>query len=173
MGRSTAAWLKSRSATSNVSFSHVKSALDIPDLVLLAREAHEESRFSYIPFSEEKVFQIAMKALEDPARHGGFLARSKGEPVGFAYCTIGEYHIGTGALLTTVHSMGVSQTTRKRLMGGKVALGLFQGVRSWSKDRGAQEVLLHFTTGVGTARSAKLARKLGFQLIGGSYVNKL
>lgn len=55
------------------------------------------------------------------------------------------------------------------LGGGKAALGLLMGVETWSKARGAREVLLHVTSGVDLARTHKLAKRAGFQLIGGSY----
>lgn len=150
-------------------FRIVNSAEDLPALVSLAREAHEESRFSYIPFSEEKVRKIALAALETPNRNAVFLSLKGKRPIGFAYCTIGEYHIGEGALLTTIHNMNVSRSVRASLSGGKVALGLFKGVETWSKARGASEVLFHVTSGVDLARAHKLAKRIGFKFIGGSY----
>lgn len=75
-------------------------------------------------------------------------------------------------MLTTIHNINVSKAFRSSLTGGKVALGLFQGVLSWSKDRGAAEVLLHVTSGVGMMQTTKFANKLGFEVIGGSYVKE-
>jgi hypothetical protein len=45
-----------------------------------------------------------------------------------------------------------------------------RGVMTWSKSRGAQEVPFHVTSGVEVAHSHKLARRLGFALVGGSCV---
>lgn len=98
------------------------------------------------------------------------IARRHGDAVGFAYCSVGEYHIGTDILLTTIHNMNVSRDVRASLSGGKIALGLFKGIESWSQARGAKEVLFHVTSDVDLARAHKLAKRIGFKFVGGSYV---
>lgn len=101
------------------------------------------------------------------------LATINDEPVGFTYCSVGEYHIGEGVLLTTIHNMNVTRSVRASLAGGRVALGLFKGVETWSKARGGKEVLFHVTSGVDLARAHKLAKHIGFEFVGGSYVKDL
>lgn len=151
----------------------VNSEGDLPSIVNLAREAHSESRFSYIPFSEEKVRRIALSAFENPTRYGVMLAIKNEKPVGFAYSSVGEYHIGKGVLLTTIHNMNVSMHVRSKLSGGRIALGLFKGVETWSQARGAKEVLFHVTSDIQLARAHKLAKRMGFKFIGGSYVKSV
>jgi hypothetical protein len=63
--------------------------------------------------------------------------------------------------------LGHRSAERPRLSGGTIALGLMRGVMTWPKSRGAQEVLFHVTSGVEVAHSHKLARRLGFALVGG------
>lgn len=58
---------------------------------------------------------------------------------------------------------------RAPLAGGRIALGLLKGVETWARARGAREVLFHFTSGLELARSRKLAKRMGYELIGGSY----
>lgn len=145
----------------------------IPHLIALSREAHEESRFSYIPFSEAKAEKIIRRAFEDDRRYAFLLAVKNDTPVGFAYCSVSEYHIGTGHLLVSIHNINVSKSVRAGLSGGKAALGLFKGVLSWAKVRDAREVLFHVTSGVQLKASHSLAKKMGFEFIGGSYVKTL
>ncbi|WP_321362569.1 hypothetical protein [uncultured Celeribacter sp.] len=128
-----------------------------------------ESRFGYIPFSAEKVRKLVETSAKDEKRHGILLAYKSERLVGIAYCSVGEYHIGTGALLTTIHNLNVAKDIRDRLNGGRVALGLFKGVETWSQARGAKEVLFHVTSGVDLGRAHKLAKRMGYQFIGGSY----
>ena len=104
-------------------------------------------------------------------RHGGFLATKGDTPLGMLYCSTGEYHIGTDILLTIIHNISVRRDVRECLSGGRVALGLLSGAKSWSKARGAKEILLHVTSGVDLARSHKFAKRMGFQFVGGSYVS--
>ena len=78
--------------------------------------------------------------------------------VGFVYCAVDEYHIGSDILLTTIHNMNVSRTVRSSLSGGQIALGLFRGVETWSQARGAKEILFHVTSDVHLAQAHKLAK---------------
>jgi len=96
-------------------FHVVSDRADIPKIVDLAREAHAESRFGYIPFRADKVRKIAERAIADEKRHAVMLAEKDGAPVGFAYCSVGEYHIGTDVLLTTIHNINVSRDVRVSL----------------------------------------------------------
>ncbi len=93
-------------------FHVVSDRADIPKIVDLAREAHAESRFGYIPFSADKVRKIAEQAIADEKRHAVMLAEKNDVPVGFAYCSVAEYHIGTDVLLTTIHNINVSRDVR-------------------------------------------------------------
>lgn len=152
-----------------INFRVVSEESDIPALVDLAYEAHTESRFSYIEFAPGKVEKIAKRALADPKRSAVMLANKNAVPVGAAYCSVGEYHIGTGSLFTTIHNVNVSKHIRSSLSGGRVALGLFRGIETWSKARDAQEILFHVTSNVDLARTHKLAKRIGYEFIGGSY----
>jgi len=87
------------------------------------------------------------------------------------YCSTDEYHIGTDVLLNTIHNINVCRDVRESLSGGRVALGLMSGVKSWSKARAAEEILLHVTSGIDLGRSHKFAKRMGFEFVGGSYVN--
>jgi hypothetical protein len=142
---------------------------DIESIIELARLSHAESRFGYIPFSGDKVRKVVEKALENEKRQGVFFAYKGEVLVGFAYCSIGEYHIGTDVLLTTIHNINVAKDVRHKLDGGRVALGLFKGIESWSQARGAKEVLFHVSSGIDLGRAHKLAKRMGFTFIGGSY----
>lgn len=159
-----------QSGRSRLQFRLAKDKSDLPAIVALAREAHEESRFSYIPFSEAKVRKIALGAFKDQKRHAVMLATKGDTPVGFVYCSAGEYHIGEGVLLTTIHNMNVSRAVRSSLSGGKIAMGLFKGVETWSQARGVKETLFHVTSGIDLARAHKLAKRIGYKFVGGSYV---
>lgn len=156
-----------------VRFRMANAATDIPALVELARQAHAESRFGYISFSETKVRKIVTNALKDEKRHGIMVALRGDDLVGAASCSVGEFHIGTGVLLTTIHNINVKREQRTKLSGGRAALGLFKGIETWSKARGAKEILFHVTSGVDLARVHKLAKRMKYQFVGGNYAKGL
>jgi len=95
------------------------------------------------------------------------------EFVGIAYCSVGEYHLGTDVLLTTIQNINVSKSVRASLSGGKIGLGLFRGIETWSEARGAKEILFHVTSDIGLAQTHKLAKRVGYKFIGGSYVKRI
>jgi hypothetical protein len=160
---------RSQVGSGSLAFRLCTDEKELPYLIELAREAHLESRFGHIPFSAQKVEKIARKAMLDTKRHGVMICFRNEEPVGFAYCSVGEYHIGSNALIATVHNMNVSSVVRSQLSGGKVALGLFRGVHTWAKARNACEVLFHVTSGVEYERTHKTLSRIGYTFIGGSY----
>ncbi|KZL22974.1 MULTISPECIES: hypothetical protein [unclassified Pseudovibrio] len=155
------------------SFRLVESKQDIPAVIELARCAHEESRLGYIPFSEAKTQKIAENAIKDPTRHAVMLALKAEQPVGLLFCSVGEYHIGEGILLATIHNINVLKEVRASLSGGRAALGLLSGAKQWANARNARELLLHATSDVELPRLHKLAKRAGFGLIGGSYARLL
>lgn len=81
--------LKEPRIDSKLRFRMANKKSDLPYIVALAREAHEENRFGYIPFSERKVRKIASDALDYEKRYGVMLATKGDRPVGFASCSVG------------------------------------------------------------------------------------
>ncbi|PRY94225.1 hypothetical protein [Donghicola tyrosinivorans] len=150
-----------------------QSFTDVQGLVELARSAHDESRFSYIPFAPQKVEAIIRRSMEDTKRHGVLLCRDATQLVGMVYCSIGEYHIGAATLLTTIHNMNVRPDVRHKLRGGYAALGLLRGVESWSQARNASEILFHVTSDVELQRTHSFIKKRGYRFIGGSYAKSI
>ena len=160
-------------ASGGLKFEVLTSTDVMEDIVFLAEQAHAESRFSYITFAPEKVRAIAERAISDPKRHAVMLCWDGPRPVGFVYCSVGEYHIGVGTLVTTIHTLNGLKDFRHSLKGGRVALGLLNGVVSWSRARSSSEVLFHVTSDVELGRTHKFIKRLGYRFIGGSYAKKL
>lgn len=164
---------KRQDGDTRLRFAVLDAQANLDEIVFLARAAHLESRFSYITFSPDKVRAIAKRALDDPKRHAVMMAWSGQQPVGFVYCSIGEYHIGVGTLVTTIHNINVLKDVRHGLRGGRVALGLFKGVESWSQARSSKEVLFHVTSDLELGRTHKFIKRFGYRFIGGSYAKSL
>ena len=143
---------------------------NISDVVYLAREFHEESRFGNIPFAPEKVKAISQIILQDPSHQAVTVCRERGEAVGAMHGSAGEYNIGKGVIVSTFHSLFVLPRIRKTLLSGRVTLGLMRGVEKWSRARGAKEILFHATSDIDLERTHTFIQRLGHRFIGGSYV---
>nr|WP_272211580.1 hypothetical protein [Marinicella sp. W31]MDC2877475.1 hypothetical protein [Marinicella sp. W31] len=150
-------------------FSLLGPGADIAPVVALAREVHGESRFGYIPFSPSKVEAIIARIVANPSRSACILATRSDEVAGMLWCSLGEYHIGTDVLLTTIHNLNVQKSLRASLAGGKVTLGLLKRAEAWSRAKGAREMLFHVTSGVETERTERMMWKLGYDVMGGNY----
>ncbi|AQZ51015.1 hypothetical protein Mame_01666 [Martelella mediterranea DSM 17316] len=86
-------------------FSLLGPGADIRPAVALAEAAHVECRFSCIPFSPAKLEAIIARIVARPAQSAYILAMRGSDVVGMLWCTVGEYHIGSDVLLTTIHNV--------------------------------------------------------------------
>ena len=151
---------------------HVRLADSIADLEftrIASIELHQESRFSNINYSHKKRDDLFVRAINKPDRYALLVAEYKAEPVGFLFCTIGEYIVGYGDLMTTVYSFYVRKKFRDNAIGGKAAMRMLQGIVHWSKVRRAKDIMIHVTSGIDIQRTDKLLQRRGFRVIGANY----
>ena len=81
--------------------------------------------------------------------------------------------IGSGAIVVTIQALYVDPGLRRRLFGGRAAIGLLAGAKSWARARKAHVLLMHVTSGVDAARTHRMVRRSQGGHIGGNYVWKL
>ena len=151
-------------------FALAGSADEVEAFLPLARAAHEESVFSFVAFDEAKARRLGIRALERPDRHGTLLAWHRDRPAGFLLCSAGEYMIGGGAILVTIQALFVDPGLRRGLSGGRLAMGLLAGAKSWARARKAAALLMHVTSGVAVARTHRMVRRSQGGHVGGNYV---
>lgn len=143
--------------------------------VYLAREAHQNTIFRDIPFSEEKARAIFEKATAQPNRFGLIYAVPGGRTLaedglyGFASVHAGEYFLGSGTLIATVQTLNISGSLSGKMLGGKVALRLMQAIRKWAKARRCSYILVHVTNGMSASESDQFFRRCGMATVGGNY----
>nr|WP_320144076.1 hypothetical protein [uncultured Cohaesibacter sp.] len=142
-------------------------------LIAFSKNAHEESYFGDISFSEEKVRKFAQKSVSEtyPSQIS-ILAEVNGKPVGYLYAVAGDYYVGSDSLLTTVHVIHVAKSIRHSLLGGKVAFRLVRGIKQWPDQIGAEHLLFHITSDINPALSDRFMRKMGLKTLGGNYVGR-
>jgi hypothetical protein len=155
----------------NIRLANSESDLDY--LLPVSLELHNSSRFRDIEYSREKRDRLFMKAIENPNASALFVAEIDDIPVGFLFCGIGEYIVGTGQLFTSVHSFYVRESYRHALIGGRAAVRLLASVVNWSQARGAREVMIHVTSGIDIQRTDKFLRRANFNVIGANYALRL
>lgn len=150
----------------------VRLASSLGDLEFLrpvSVEFHEESRFSEIPYSHKKRDDLMVQAINNSERYALMIAEYNGEPVGFLFCTAGEYLVGYGDLITTVYSFYVRKKYRGSFVGGRAAVRLLKGAIKWSKLRNVREIMIHVTSGIDIRRTDRFLRRAGFGTVGANY----
>lgn len=144
--------------------------------VYLAREAHQNTIFRDIPFSETKARAIFEKATAQQNRFGlVYAVPGGGEPLaedglyGFASVHAGEYFLGSGTLIATVQTLNISRKVSGTFLVGKVALQLVKAMRHWAKTRNCEHLIVHVTNGVDAEETDKFFRRCGMTTVGGNY----
>jgi len=156
-----------------ISLRLANSISDLEYLRPVSVEFHSESRFQDIPYSHKKRDDLFIKAINEPNYYALIIAELEDEPVGFIFCTAGEYLVGYKDLITTVYSFYVRKKFRGTLAGGKAAVRLLAGVVKWSEARDVREVMIHVTSGIDVQRTDRFLRRAKFGVIGANYSLRL
>lgn len=146
---------------------------DLEYLRPVSLELHAEGRFRDIPYSYSKRDDLFSKAIDAPEFYALMIAELDNEPVGFLFCTVGEYIVGYDDLITTVYSFFVRKKYRGTLAGGKAAIQLLTAAVKWSQVRDVREVMIHVTSGIDVQRTDKFLRRAKFGVIGANYSLRL
>ena len=125
--------------------------------------------FRDIAFSETKFNGFFSNTLNDPKTYLGLKIERDGRVLGCSYCMIGGYFIGEDARIVTVNTICVDEPIRASVLGGKVALKLVRGIEAWARNRDADAVLFHVTSGKSLNGIDRFFRKLGMTTLGGNY----
>lgn len=156
-------------AQSHIALRFAKTEVDLDKVFPLMVELHESSRFGSIPLSREKCNRFAIRSFDNPDQHALVIAEKDNEAIGFIFCSVSEFMVGTDELLTSVMAFYVSQRHRRTMIGGKVAIRLLSTIIEWSRKRGSKEVMIHVTSGIDIQRTDKFLRRANFKVIGANY----
>lgn len=138
----------------------------------LALEFHNESRFSHIPFSEQKFFKVYSDALHQ-RNNVAFYITLDGKPVGIIGAKVGDYFLGEGGRMATTYVVYVSKSVRKTLLGGKIGVRLVRLLVDWCKAQEVEEIHILATAGIEPEHTDAFVRRLGFEPYGGNYVSRI
>lgn len=136
----------------------------------ILKRHHARTVFADIPFSERKFDRLVEKVKAPKVRQCVLVAEADGAVAGFTWFAAGEYAIGEGVRMTTVHIIAVDRDRMPPFRAAKVFAKLMKGVKLWARTRGAPRVLVHVTTGGDTRSADRLLRAAGVEVIGGAYL---
>ena len=134
---------------------------DIPSLIRLGREMHEEApTFNMLDFDDQKV--IALFNSPPMVESGAcFIAEDQGEAIGM-FCGVVVPHYFGNMLMANDLCLFVTKSRR----GGTAAYRLIKTFESWAIAKGAVSLRFGISTNVEPERTLKLYEKLGYKLEG-------
>jgi len=139
----------------------------------LTDELMLESRFRSNAPNSSKQLKLLEKVVSSPKTHVLITAKLGSVPIGFVFCSAGEFFAGGGQVISTIHALYVRKRYRDTLVGGRAALRMVSSIVRWARARNSAELMIHVTSGVDLERTDKFLRRLGFRTIGANYVFEL
>ena len=144
------------------------SDADRGQLLSLFRRMHEESRYAFLPFEEDRVESVLDSYIHETQRSCALAAVAGGTVIGVVAGFVTEYAF-CSELVASDQIVFVAPRSR----GTLAAVRLIEDFRRWARDRGARELVLGITTGVDARRTGELFERLGFEFAGGNFVQRL
>ncbi|MEW7010035.1 hypothetical protein [Lentilitoribacter sp. EG35] len=130
-------------------------------------ESHAAKIYAY---PENMVCLVAERALERDQNKAEPTTDQETEIIGLLWASAGSYALSDELIFATCHIIAVHPVKLGRLSAVKTFMLLIKAVKTWSKTRGADEVLVHVTTGTNLKATDRLLRRSGAKTIGGGYV---
>lgn len=116
---------------------------DIEELVRLAREGNQASRYRSHRFSSDTLEAFFRDSVNHPKTHGFLLAEREGEIVGCLFATASRLMFADAVVAQTLFFF-VQESARN----STAAVRLLKGFEVWAKNRNAREISIHITMGV-------------------------
>lgn len=137
---------------------------DLPDIVRLAVQMHNESRFMKFLFHEEKVRAFLSTLIDAP---DGFLwvaDDGDGEVIGAMAATVFELWFSSDRI-----AQDVGLFVRPSRRGTSAAAALVDRYLVWARERGAVDAEIGVSTGVHPDRTGAFLQRLGGREVGRLY----
>ena len=136
---------------------------DFKHIVKLGKLMHEESSYSHLKFSEDRLLFTVERNLED-LNSILYIAMEDNEPIGLYAGFVSKYFFSDELVANDVAWYVIPE---KR--GSQVALKLLDMFELWTKNRGVSETRLGFTTDIKGKKFNNLMKKLGYDQVGYTY----
>ena len=141
------------------------SDADIDIVVDLIGQFHGESFYRRTPYSADRVRRHARQFRNKPDRRLVALAWRGDTPIGLVAGAV-EPLIFADIKQASIAILYVAPEGR----GTRAALKLERWFTKMARERGAQAIGLHVTSGLHHNRTHRLAQHLGYRLLGGNYL---
>lgn len=141
---------------------------DIPRLLELGEQMHDESRFARLQFAPEKVEALLRVMLYDREQYCAFVAQHSDRVIGGLLGLCVERYFSHARV---AQDLAIFIEPGKR--GGVAAIGLIRAFRKWARERDAIDLEIAVNTGVQPLRTGRLLQACGMEPIATLYTQEL
>ena len=139
---------------------------DIPRMLELGRQLHDESRFSVYPLNEQRTIDF-FKTVINGGSTCAFVSIQKGEIVGGFMGGVSD-HWSCDFIVAFDYSLFIDKAHRN----GTTAIKLIVAFEAWAQEMGADETTIGITTGVNTEGTTRLYESLGYKQVGPMFTRR-
>ena len=140
---------------------------DVPSIVTLGKEMHEESSFASFDWDNDKVINFADKAVAKD-NFCFFVAEVDGNYAGMVIGSVQEFFFGKDLEL-----VDFIWYVRPGYRNSSVGAQLIDSFIEFGKEKKCKGIYVRIGTNVQPTKTAKLLSKLGFISTGGMFVYKV
>ena len=137
---------------------------DVPGVINLGYQMHQESVYRYFDYDEGKCGRLLYHFMTNPNTCFAYVGESNGELTGVFLGSIGEHYFGTD-LIASDTLWYVTPEAR----GSRVGLQLLRKFEQWGKERNAAEIYVGVSSGLSADKTGSMLQKLGYDVVGGNY----
>lgn len=150
-----------------------EDAGQLPKILPLVRQMHQESIFADFPFDEPQFEKIAAFIKDEPGYHGGLYAEYEGTPAAFAYYLFRPFLGSRKNWVTIMHTLYIRNDLRSTPIGGYIWSRIVLAVRGWSTPRGSKGVLFNVMSGIAVEETDLVLRASDATHLGGNYLLRI
>lgn len=133
---------------------------DVPAIIGLGFDMHQESCYRDLDYDPEKIGKLCLQIVDDGSKLA-LVATKDGQIVGMLGAYITEHFFGSdktaGDYVVYVRPEHRGSTAFIRLVRAYVA---------WAKDRGAKDIFVRQSTGMNINAIGDLYTRIGFEIVG-------
>lgn len=133
------------------------TALDIPEMIGLGAEMHQESRYRNLDFNPARLIALGDAILANPKMYCAKVAEIDGLIVGMAIGYAVPHFFGDD-----LTSGDLAVYVDKAHRNGMIGVRLIKALDQWATDRGVREPVLGVSAGINPERVGALYERLGY-----------
>lgn len=144
------------------------ASIDIPDMVSMVGEMHDESRYSFVPYNPEKMERVIAQLIASPQGYAAIYRRASGEVSGMIMGHVAEYYFSNAKCASDIIVF-----VRAPFRGTLAGYRMIEAFVAWAQGRGVMEVVFGHSSGTTGIAFGRLMENQGFEMEGTVYKRRV